>query len=167
MSVDIASALRAARRAAGLKQAELAGHLDLPARVVSSWERGEVPVPLGVHERLVAALGERDAVAAATLAAAFAADFAADVDGPFFDPPPAPEPGAEEGGTAPSSPLLSAVERGVFEMADELDIPMRPVRVALARLLRRLASADVSVGAAADEVEAWAARDREERRRRR
>lgn len=52
----------------------------------------------------------------------------------------------------------ATLELAVFGMADELDLPARRIRGALARLLKRLESAKLSLEGTQRQLEAWIAK---------
>ena len=113
----VAEYLRAARVAVHLTQGELGRRLGLKARAVSRWERGEVRPSRKNVKRLVERLAEIDAGVAMKLRAALTGEA----------PPVEPAP-----------PSTEALMGAVREAADQLDVPARRARGALAAFLERL-----------------------------
>jgi DNA-binding XRE family transcriptional regulator len=144
----LAAALREARHQVALTQEEFGKKIGLKDRAVYRWERGESkPSPLN-RRMLLNLLGPMNQQAAAKLKEAFATfDKSSAVEAP---PSPAPVPA-----TLPVTVPRALLEQGVFAMADELDLPPRRVRGALARWLRRIGDANPAFDAIRGELDAW------------
>jgi transcriptional regulator with XRE-family HTH domain len=143
----LAQALREARQTVGLTQDELGRQLGLNSRAIYRWERDEnAPTDLNLRRvvQVIAALHEAAASKLSAVIANQAAPSAADA------PPTSPLPAAS---TAQSRALI--IERGVFSMADELDVAPRRVRGALSRWLRRVREANLALDVVQHEIDTW------------
>lgn len=135
MSSEVALAIRAARRAARVTQTQFAALVGTKRRAVSRWEKDEATPTRRVRARLEHVLQTLHPESAARLQAAFARrDPTPHAQPAQSAPAPAPAPAPAAGGDA------AALELALFKFADDLDVPARRARVALARLLERLAS---------------------------
>jgi|SRR5688572_18519576 len=142
MASAVSEAVRGARRAAGLTQAQLAARLGLKPRAVSRWERGKSE-PSRRHQRaMVAVIGERNAEAATALAASLGSAGAG--TGSIAAVPAL----ALVANAAVGTNVDLTLERAVFAMADELDLAPRRVRVAVVRLLERMQGNNIPIDVA-------------------
>lgn len=140
----LAAAIRSARTAVGLNQAQLARRVGVGARAVYRWERDE-SIPIGrSRSMLVAAIEVLNPQVAAQLAAALV-----DVTTRTRRPPPVSGsfsvPGPQAANTAVDA---NAVELVLLGMAEELHLPPRPLRLALQRAFAKLHAAGLSFDAA-------------------
>jgi transcriptional regulator with XRE-family HTH domain len=144
----LAEAIREARLQANLTQNELAKKIGLKGRAVYRWERGPLG-PSRLNQRLMLnVIGALHAAAAAKLGAVFAARGKRSRGAPAAPLPLPP--------TAAAPVVTRALlEHTVFSMADELDVPPRRVRNALARWLRQVGEASFSLDTVQRELDAW------------
>jgi transcriptional regulator with XRE-family HTH domain len=144
----LAEALREARRQANLTQHELGKKIGLKGRAIYRWERDETG-PSRLNQRMVLnAIGAIHPDAAAKLSAVFAAHGKRSRR--------APAAASQLPPTAAQHVVPRALlEHSVFSMADELDIPPRRVRSALARWLRRVGEASFSFDVVQRELDGW------------
>jgi transcriptional regulator with XRE-family HTH domain len=147
-----AKAIRNARRACELTQQDLGRRLGLTGRAVYRWERGQSEPTKRNGQSLITAIRMLNADAAAQLAAVLAsAGLSAPAAAPAQAvPAPLPPP-------VPSVDVRAVLEHSIFALADELDLPARRARNAVARLLRRLGDANLSFEITRRELEAWIA----------
>lgn len=116
----------------------------MKGRAISRWERSDHAPTKRNLSALLTAVSAVDQAAASRLAMAMGRVRQA----------PAPTSAA-----APADIAESAIlELAVFGMADELDLPARRSRGALARLLTRLESAKLPVKGTQRQLEAWIAK---------
>jgi transcriptional regulator with XRE-family HTH domain len=142
----LAQALREARQTVGLTQEELGRQLGLNGRAIYRWERDETaPSDLNLRRvvQVIAALHEAAGSKLSAAIANQAAPSASDA------PPTSPLPAVS---TAQSRALI---ERGVFNMADELDVAPRRVRSALSHWLRRVREANLALDVVQHEIDTW------------
>lgn len=125
-------ALRHARKAARLKQGDIANALKVHPRTVARWERGQTRPSKDEWTSIVSFLAGFAPELAQRLAAV------ADVPSPVPAPPPMD---------------LRAVEDALYRAADQLDVSPRRVRQALRELLSTAAAAHASLGDLARAVE--------------
>jgi transcriptional regulator with XRE-family HTH domain len=138
----LAQALREARQTTGLTQRELGQQLGLKGRAIYRWERDDdIPSDANLR-RVVQIIASLHEAAATKLSLAMATQAPAPSAAPTTTPPLAVAPRA-------------LVEHGLFSMADELDLPARRVRGALARWLRRVREAGVELDVVRRELETW------------
>jgi len=138
----LADAIVRARRATGLTQEQLGRRLGLKGRAVYRWERDESAPTKRNRAALVTALTAVNPEVGAWFAQAIAV--------PAESPNPAPTAPAL---AAPSAPEI--LERSVFALADELDLPPRRARGALKRFVARLSAANLSLDAVQSLLEEW------------
>lgn len=141
MQSSLARAIRDARMAAGLTQEQLGSRLRLKGRAVYRWERDETTPRRRHRAALVAAIQQVNPAAGDALAAALAtvskrALHLVEVTAPVAAPPAAVD-------------TKLSFELGLFAFAEELDVPARRTRTALARLLQRWREAGVTFETAA------------------
>ena len=143
MSDAVADAIARARRATTLTQIDIARKLGLRGRALSRWEAGKTEPSRRNLEALVATLHTLAPEAAAALKQTL-------IQHGKLPKPPAPA-------QAPAAPATRklALERAVYAMADELDLPPRRARGALLRLFKRLQAADLTLEQAQQKLEAW------------
>lgn len=141
----VADAIARARRATGLTQEQLGRRLGLKGRAVYRWEGDESAPTKQNRAALVTAFTAVKPEIGAWFAQAIAV--------PADSPNPAPTPTAL---AAPSAPEI--LERSVFALADELDLPPRRARGALKRLIARLSAANLSLDAVQSLLDEWIAR---------
>jgi transcriptional regulator with XRE-family HTH domain len=144
MHSQLALEIRNARRAAGLTQTQLGTRLGLKGRAVYRWER-DASSPTKRHQRaLVLAIQAINPAAASALATFIAS--------------------AVVGGAASAVALpvaqpvvypAAVLENALYQAADELDLPARQLRVALARLFARLRQASLTLESAGRQIEQW------------
>jgi transcriptional regulator with XRE-family HTH domain len=140
----LANAILQSRRAAGLTQEQLGRRVGLKGRAVYRWERDESVPTKRNRVALVTAL----TAVKPEIGAWFAQQLETASDAPGQAAPATPaEPNGQE-----------ALERAVFALADELDLPPRRARGALKRLFGRLREARLTLDAAESLVEEWARR---------
>lgn len=166
MRTKLSRAIREARLATRLTQEQLGRRLGLKGRAVYRWESGHSE-PQRRHRRaLVTAIRAMDVSVATQLEAALASES----DG--ASAAPARTNGSTAGtlataGAEHAAPTLAApavlgesraLELLLFRMADELDLPPRRMRGALARLLRGMRTENLSFETAERDLEAWIAR---------
>jgi transcriptional regulator with XRE-family HTH domain len=142
MRSKLAQTIRNARRTAGLTQQQLGMRLGLTGRAVSRWERSDSAPTQRHRAALVMAIKAVDVSAAASLAAALSGETVVD---------PASAPVRSQ----PAVDAASALEHAIYAMADELDLPARRIRGALARLLQRLRRTDMSLETTERLLESW------------
>jgi transcriptional regulator with XRE-family HTH domain len=141
MRSTLAQAIRNARLACGLTQDQLGMRLGLRGRAVYRWERDD-SIPSKRHRRaLVTAVNAVNQPAAAALHAVLESVG----KGAPVVPAPAPVP-------PPGVNAKLVLDLAVFSLAEELDLPARRARGALARLLARLREASVTIEAAEREL---------------
>jgi transcriptional regulator with XRE-family HTH domain len=143
LRTEWARAIRSARHAAGLTQEQLGRRLGLKGRAVYRWERLD-SAPTKRHRRaLIVAIQAINPAAANALAGLAASATSAAAPAPAFaatPPVPAVDPAA-------------AFENALFQTADELDLPARQVRRALARLFERLHEANLTLESSRQQLE--------------
>jgi len=124
-NVSPSEALRAARKAARLKQGDIATALKVHPRTVTRWELGQTRPSKDEWTSIVSFLAGFAPDLAQRLAAV------ADVPSPVPAPPPVD---------------LRAVEDALFRAADQLDVSPRRVREALRELFSTAVAAHASLG---------------------
>lgn len=144
MLSKLAQSIRTARIAAGLTQKQLGMRLGLKGRAVYRWERDDSAPTKRNQRALVTAIRAVNMQAASALAAAITTGGA--------PPPPAPVAAPP---AAPTGPV--ALELAIFHAADELDLPPRRIRGALARLLKRMRAAGFTLETAQQQLDVWIA----------
>jgi transcriptional regulator with XRE-family HTH domain len=128
MRSSLARAIREARLAAGLTQEQLGSRLRLKGRAVYRWERDE-SVPRRRHRAaLVTAIHQVNPAAGEALAVALA-----NVSKRSLRLVQVPAPVV----APPAIDTKLSFELGLFAFAEELDVPARRARAAMARLHRR------------------------------
>jgi DNA-binding transcriptional regulator YiaG len=148
MRSTLGQAIRKARRTCGFTQVQLAARLDVKGRAVYRWERG-TSVPSKSHQsRLLLEISSRDQQAAEQLRPVLLSHW--DAKGRPTPPPAPPAPAAPP----PVDPRV-ILERSVFVMADELDLPANRVRGSFRRLLRRLRESYTTLDAVQGDMEEW------------
>ena len=143
----LASAILHARRAAGLTQEQLGRRIGLKGRAVHRWERDLSEPTKRNRAALVTAL----TAAKPEIGAWFAHAMASATEAPK-------EPAAAVPAAPPAPSAADVLERAVFGLADELDLPPRRARGALKRLVTRLREAQLSLDAVQGLLEGWIAR---------
>jgi transcriptional regulator with XRE-family HTH domain len=148
VSSPLATAIRNARRQAGLTQAQLGLRLGLKGRAVYRWENAQ-SAPSRRHARALVA-----AIRAVNLEAGSALDAAIDAARPQKATPVVVAPAV-----AAPAPISKPVEfeRALFLLADELDLPARRLRGAVLRFVKRLRLASLSGEETEQLLEAWIA----------
>lgn len=149
MSDAVADAIARARKATTLTQIDLARRLGLRGRALSRWEAGKAEPSRRNLEALVTTLHALAPEAAITLKQTL-------IQHGKLPKPPAAAP-AQASAALVSRKL--ALERAVYAMADELDLPPRRARGALLRLLKRLQAADLTLEQTQRKLEAWQRED--------
>lgn len=144
MRSKLGLAIREARRAAGLSQHQLGLRLGLKGRAISRWERSDNTPTKRNLTALLTAVGAVNQAAASSLAVAMGRDQQA--------------PAVASAVAAPANIEPATLELAVFSMADELDLPPRRIRGALARLLKRLQIANLSLEETRHQLDAWIAK---------
>lgn len=135
MRSSLARAIRDARMAAGLTQEQLGSRLRLKGRAVYRWERDESTPRRRHRAALVAAIQQVNPAAGDALAAALATVSKRPLHLVQVTPPVA----------APSAiDTKLSLELGLYAFAEELDVPARRARTALAQLLQRWREAGVT-----------------------
>ncbi|MEO6599612.1 MAG: helix-turn-helix transcriptional regulator [Polyangiaceae bacterium] len=128
MRTKLAQDIRNARRAAGLTQKQLGRRLGLEGRAVYRWESDDSS-PTKRHRReLVLAIQAVNPQAASALASAIAE----------VEKGVAPRPSAGPAIARPAVAPAEALERAIYQAADELDVPVRRLRGVLSRLFTRM-----------------------------
>ncbi len=150
MPSKLAQAIRAARLQVRLTQGQLGKRVGVKASAVQRWEAGRSKPPARRRPALENAITAFDPGAGAHLRAALYADSGIAVPDTAAGSEPAALAPLE---TAPGE--RSTLELLVYRMADELDLPPRRMRGALARLLRGWRAAGLSFEQAERELEAW------------
>jgi transcriptional regulator with XRE-family HTH domain len=140
--------IREARRAAGLTQHQLGMRLGLKGRAISRWERADNTPTKRNLKALVTAINAVDQSAASKLASAMGSDPRATALAIPAAEAPIPAPIGEP----------ATFELAIFSMADELDLPPRRIRGALARLLKRLRTTHLSLEDTQHQLDAWIAK---------
>lgn len=146
MRSKLGQAMRNARIAVRLTQVQLGRRMGLSGRAVYRWERGAA-VPSKRHRAaLVTALQAVNPQVAEWLAAIMASE----LDGKQAAAAPA------EAAPAPIDEA-AMVERAIFMMADELDLPSRRVRGSLRRFLKSLRGAKLTLESTEQRLDEWVA----------
>ncbi len=174
--LKLGSSIREARSEAGLTQEHLGRRIGLKGRAIYRWERNETAptarhrvtlireihavnpqAAAKLHAALTALTGKRLAIAELSTPAQPA------VQSPARDVPEATANNAacyaQSAVPSPIRNVSGSLELAVLKMADELDVPARRVRHALARLLDRLRAANITLDAAQRELELLVARE--------
>lgn len=159
MKARLGPPIRVARRAVRLTQAELGQRVGLTEQAVYRWERNASRPNPRLQRALVLVIRAIDPAVGDQLAAAFGGDIAASVRQTTAATGSAPATQSASSAPASDDPAASALGLAVFRAADELDLPSRRVRSAVARLLRRLGNAGYTLEHAAAEAEAWVKRE--------
>jgi transcriptional regulator with XRE-family HTH domain len=142
----LAQAIRDARLTVRLTQQQLGARIGLKGRAIYRWERDD-NAPRRRHRRaLVTMIQAIDPAAASRLQAVFESHERNRKGVVLPEPAPPPTPAEPTGAVA--------LELAIFAMADELDLPPRRLRAALAKLLARVAEAGFSLDSARQHVEA-------------
>ena len=145
MRSPVAHAIRDARLTLRLTQEQLGRYVGLKAHAVYRWEAGYAIPRRSAQRALLEAVVPRNQQAGAQLKAAFDNHR---TRGEVAPPAPAPTP-------APAQPTGAlALELAIFAMADDLDLAPRRLRLALPKLLLRMAVAGYSLESARHEIEA-------------
>jgi transcriptional regulator with XRE-family HTH domain len=147
MESTVAKAIREARRATGLTQKQLAARLGLNERAVYRWEGGASAPKRRYRAPLVTVIQQVNPAAGAALAAALASASRREV---------VAAPQVAPASVAPSVDPAQLVELALFEFAEELNVPARPARVALAKLQRRLRESSAAGAEVGRIIESWA-----------
>lgn len=150
MRSTLAQAIRAARRASGLTQHQLGLRLGLKGRAIYRWERDDSAPRRARQAALVTIIHGVNPPAAAALAAVFARHSkqgrAAAATAAAASAPPAAPPPVD---------TKQVFALALFALADELDVPARRVRTALAQSLRRWREANITAEMAEHYLQAW------------
>jgi transcriptional regulator with XRE-family HTH domain len=141
----LADALREARQSIGLTQEELGRHIGVKGRAVYRWERDDAQPNRANQRRVVEVIASLHEAAAAKLSAVIADQVK---HAPVATAPPPRT-------ATPPAALRALVEHSVFSVADELDLPPRRVRAALAGWLRRVHAAGLALDVVQREIDAW------------
>jgi len=140
----LANAIFQARRAAGLTQAELGRRVGLKGRAVYRWERDESAPTKRNRTALAAAF----TAVKPELGAWFTDAMTTAIEGPKEATAAAPA-------TPPTPSGPEVLERAVFVLADELDLPPRRARGALKRLVSRLRDAKLNLETVQSLLDEW------------
>ena len=119
-SEQFAGALTATRKAAGLRQNQLAEELELSPRTVMRWEGGKAMPRVDVRDRIVAWLRARPGPEAELALAAMGSLFVR----PAPPPPPAPPSPSPEA----TRDARLALEQALYRAAEAHDVPARAAR---------------------------------------
>lgn len=136
----VGAAIRAARRAIGMTQAQLGQRAGVKGQAVYRWERDDAVPSRRTQRELVAVVRAVHAAAATRLAIALGLEQA--------PPPPAP----------PAEPVLTgsaAFETGMYMLADVLDVPIARLRSGFARFLSFAGARHVQLGQLPAMLEHW------------